>query len=188
MSEAAALPAPAVRTRHARWPLVVAVVLAAILEVLDTTIVNVAIPHMLGSFGATMDQITWVLTSYIVSAAVVMPLTGYLSTRFGRRNLLVTAIIGFAISSNIVRKVVPSLIEKGSYAYPYLGMTSYSSMSLAMIEVLELPQSTGAYVSSVVQGGPADVAGIRGGTVQSSVQGLFKGGDLIIAVDGQPIK
>jgi len=96
--------------------------------------------------------------------------------------------IGFAISSNIARKVVPSLIEKGSYAYPYLGMTSYSSMSLAMTEVLELPQSTGAYVSSVVKGGPADVAGIRGGTMQSSVQGLMKGGDLIIAVDGQPIK
>ncbi len=96
--------------------------------------------------------------------------------------------IGFAISSNIVRKVVPSLIEKGNYAYPYLGMTSYSSMSLAMIEVLELPQSTGAYVSSVVKGGPADVAGIRGGTAPSSVQGLYKGGDLIIAVDGQPIK
>jgi 2-alkenal reductase len=96
--------------------------------------------------------------------------------------------IGFAISSNIVRKVVPSLIETGSYAYPYLGMTSYSSMSLAMIEALELPQSTGAYVSSVVKGGPADVAGIRGGTVPTSVQGLYKGGDLIIAVDGQPIK
>lgn len=96
--------------------------------------------------------------------------------------------IGFAISSNIVRKVVPSLIETGSYAYPYLGMTSYSSMSLAMIEALELPQSTGAYVISVVKGGPADVAGIRGGTVPTSVQGLYKGGDLIIAVDGQPIK
>lgn len=96
--------------------------------------------------------------------------------------------IGFAISSNIVRKVVPSLIETGSYAYPYLGMTSYSSMSLTMIEALELPQSTGAYVSSVVKGGPADVAGIRGGTVPTSVQGLYKGGDLIIAVDGQPIK
>lgn len=96
--------------------------------------------------------------------------------------------IGFAISSNIVRKVVPSLIETGSYAYPYLGMTSYSSMSLAMIEALELPQSTGAYVSSVVKGGPADVAGIRGGTVPTSVQGLYKGGDLIIAVDGQPIR
>jgi len=96
--------------------------------------------------------------------------------------------IGFAISSNIVRKVVPSLIEKGSYAYPYLGLTSYSSMSLAMMEVLDLPQTTGAYVSSVVEGGPADKAGIRGGNVPSSVQGLYKGGDLIIAVDGQPIK
>jgi 2-alkenal reductase len=96
--------------------------------------------------------------------------------------------IGFAISSNVVRKVVPSLIEKGSYEYPYLGLTSYSSMSLAMIEVLELPQSTGAYVLSVVKGGPADQAGIRGCTSSSSVQGLYKGGDLIIAVDGQPIK
>ncbi len=63
--------------------LVVAVMLTAILEVLDITIVS-AIPHMLGSFGATSDQITWVLTSYLVSAAVVMPLTGYLSKRLGR--------------------------------------------------------------------------------------------------------
>ncbi|MGE5260683.1 MAG: hypothetical protein ACM3MH_07375, partial [Actinomycetota bacterium] len=54
-------------------PLVIAVVLTAVLEVLDITIVNVAIPHMLGAFGATSDQITWVLTSYLVSAAVVMP-------------------------------------------------------------------------------------------------------------------
>ncbi|HEX2449160.1 MAG TPA: DHA2 family efflux MFS transporter permease subunit [Methyloceanibacter sp.] len=80
-------------------PLVVAVVLTAVLEVLDMTIVNVAIPHMLGAFGATPDQITWVLTSYIVAAAVVMPLTGYLSTWLGRRRLLLTAIIGFIISS-----------------------------------------------------------------------------------------
>ena len=96
--------------------------------------------------------------------------------------------IGFAISSNIASKVVPSLIAKGSYDYPYLGMTSYSSMSLAMIEVLDLPQSTGAYVSSVVNGGPADVAGIKGGSVPTSVQDVYKGGDLIVAVDGQQIK
>ncbi len=80
-------------------PLVVAVVLTAVLEVLDITIVNVAIPHMLGAFGATPDQITWVLTSYIVAAAVVMPLTGYLSTWLGRRRLLLLAIVGFIISS-----------------------------------------------------------------------------------------
>jgi DHA2 family multidrug resistance protein len=80
-------------------PLVVAVVLTAVLEVLDITIVNVAIPHMLGAFGATSDQITWVLTSYLVSAAVVMPLTGYLSTWLGRRRLLLIAICGFVLSS-----------------------------------------------------------------------------------------
>ena len=74
-------------------------VLTAVLEVLDITIVNVAIPHMLGAFGATTDQITWVLTSYIVSAAVVMPLTGYLSTWLGRRRLLLVAICGFVLSS-----------------------------------------------------------------------------------------
>jgi DHA2 family multidrug resistance protein len=77
----------------------VAVVVTAVLEVLDITIVNVALPHMLGAFGATSDQITWVLTSYIVSAAVVMPLTGYLSTWLGRKRLLLTAITGFVISS-----------------------------------------------------------------------------------------
>ena len=88
----AAPPRPVPRRRAAPKrppiPLVIAVVLTAVLEVLDITIVNVAIPHMLGAFGATSDQITWVLTSYLVSAAVVMPLTGYLSTWLGRRRLL----------------------------------------------------------------------------------------------------
>jgi len=79
--------------------LVIAVVLTAILEVLDITIVSVAIPHMLGTFGATSDQITWVLTSYLVSAAVVMPLTGYLSARLGRRRLLIVSIVGFVVTS-----------------------------------------------------------------------------------------
>ena len=79
--------------------LVIAVVLTAGIEVLDMTIVNVAIPHMLGTFGATPDQITWVLTSYLVSAAVVMPLTGFLSARLGRRRLLILSIVGFVISS-----------------------------------------------------------------------------------------
>ncbi|GFO80623.1 MAG: hypothetical protein A49_02500 [Methyloceanibacter sp.] len=54
--------------------------LTAILEVLDITIVNVAVPHMLGAFAATPDQVTWILTSYIVAAAVVMPLTGFSPT------------------------------------------------------------------------------------------------------------
>jgi MFS transporter, DHA2 family, multidrug resistance protein len=94
-------PHPVAPTEPERPPiaLVIAVVLTAVLEVLDMTIVNVSIPHMLGTFAATPDQITWVLTSYIVAAAVVMPLTGYLSTWLGRRRLLLTAIVGFVVSS-----------------------------------------------------------------------------------------
>jgi DHA2 family multidrug resistance protein len=88
-----------VPTKRPSIALVVAIVLTAILEVLDITIVSVSIPHMLGSFGVTADQITWVLTSYLVAAAVGMPLTGYLSERFGRRRLLSISILGFVISS-----------------------------------------------------------------------------------------
>jgi DHA2 family multidrug resistance protein len=94
--------APAPPPPHQDRPpiaLVIAVVMTAVLEVLDMTIVNVSIPHMIGTFAATPDQITWVLTSYIVAAAVVMPLTGYLSTWLGRRRLLLTAIVGFVVSS-----------------------------------------------------------------------------------------
>ena len=95
-------PPPRIEPQPEKGPsiaLVVAVVLTAILEVLDITIVSVAMPHMLGAFGATSDQITWVLTSYLVAAAIVMPLTGYLSRVFGRRRLLTFSIVGFVISS-----------------------------------------------------------------------------------------
>ncbi len=60
------------------WPLVLGVMLMVLLEALDTTVVNVALPHMKGSFAATSDQITWMITAYLVSTAIVMPLTGYL--------------------------------------------------------------------------------------------------------------
>jgi len=92
-------PPPAPEFVRPPIPLVIAVVLTAVLEVLDITIVNVAMPHMLGAFGATPDQITWVLTSYIVAAAVIMPLTGYLSNWLGRRRLLLLSITGFIVSS-----------------------------------------------------------------------------------------
>lgn len=83
------------------WPVVVAVMLTALLEVLDLTVVNVSLPHMIGSFGATPDQITWVVTSYMISTAIVMPLTGYLSARFGRRDVLLWSITGFVLTSGL---------------------------------------------------------------------------------------
>jgi DHA2 family multidrug resistance protein len=75
---------------------VLAVVLTAVLEVLDSTIVNVALPHMKAAFGITSDQTVWILTSYIVASIVVMPLTGLFVRRFGRRRLITAAITGFA--------------------------------------------------------------------------------------------
>lgn len=79
-----------------RWSVVLAVVMTAILEVLDSTIVNVALPHMQAAFGITSDQTVWILTSYIVSSVAAMPLTGLMARKFGRRRLIMTAIIGFA--------------------------------------------------------------------------------------------
>lgn len=96
--------------------------------------------------------------------------------------------IGFAISSNIVRRVVPSLISSGSYKYPYLGLSSLNSLNLTIVEALNLPQNTGAYVTDIAAGGPADKAGLRGGTTQTEISGLYSGGDLIVAVDGREIK
>jgi len=85
--------------RQVKITIVVAVVLSAVLEVLDSTIVNVALPHIKSAFGATTDQTTWILTSYIVAAVVVMPLTGFMARRVGRKRLILTAICGFSVFS-----------------------------------------------------------------------------------------
>jgi DHA2 family multidrug resistance protein len=76
-----------------------AVMSATIIQILDSTIANVAIPHMQSSLGATMDTITWVLTSYIVASAVAMPITGWLADRIGSRNLFLGAVAGFILAS-----------------------------------------------------------------------------------------
>jgi 2-alkenal reductase len=96
--------------------------------------------------------------------------------------------IGFAISVNIVKRVIPGLIESGFYDYPYLGLSAREELTLFEQEALGIEQTTGAYVVEVVQGGPADSAGIQGGTILTDIPGLPAGGDLIIAVDGQPVR
>ena len=82
-----------------RWMITISVMLVAVLEVLDMTIVNVALPNIMGAVGANPNQITWILTSYIVSSAICMPLTGFLVTRFGRKRLLLIDIVGFLATS-----------------------------------------------------------------------------------------
>lgn len=79
--------------------LTASVVLATVLQVLDTTIANVALPHMQTSLGANRETVTWVLTSYILAAAVATPITGWLADRFGKRPLFLVAIAGFIVAS-----------------------------------------------------------------------------------------
>jgi DHA2 family multidrug resistance protein len=81
------------------WIVAVAVMFATFMEVLDTTVVNVSLPHIAGSLSATIDESTWVLTSYLVANAVVLPLTGWLASTFGRKRLLMASVSGFTLAS-----------------------------------------------------------------------------------------
>jgi MFS transporter, DHA2 family, multidrug resistance protein len=83
----------------ARMMITFAVMSSTLMQVLDTTIVNVALPHMSGELGTTSDQVSWVLTSYLVSSAICMPLTGYMADALGRKRFLLICIAGFVISS-----------------------------------------------------------------------------------------
>jgi MFS transporter, DHA2 family, multidrug resistance protein len=82
-----------------RGPLTFAIMLANIMQGLDTTIANVALPHIRGSLSASLDQISWVLTSYIVAAAIMMPLTGWLAGRFGIKIVFIISVAGFTVAS-----------------------------------------------------------------------------------------
>ncbi len=82
-----------------RGAITVCVMLATLMQSLDTTIANVALPHMQGSLSASQDQINWVLTSYIVAAAIATPLTGFLTARMGLKRLFIVSVVGFTIAS-----------------------------------------------------------------------------------------
>jgi MFS transporter, DHA2 family, multidrug resistance protein len=92
-------PAPAEPGHKHKWLIAIAVMLGATLEILDTSIVNVALPHMQGSFSASVDQITWVLTSYLVSNGVTLPMTGWISARFGRKRYFLFSVMAFVVTS-----------------------------------------------------------------------------------------
>ena len=99
--------APNVRNRAA---ITVCVILATLMQALDTTIANVALPYMQGSVAASQDQIAWVLTSYIVAAAIMTPPTGYLAGRFGLKRLFLVSVAGFTCASMLCG-MAQSLVE-----------------------------------------------------------------------------
>lgn len=82
-----------------KWLVTLAVMIPTVMEVIDTSVANVALPHMQGSLNAGTDEITWVLTSYLVSNAVVLPMTGWLARMFGRKRFCLTCIVLFTLTS-----------------------------------------------------------------------------------------
>ena len=96
--------------------------------------------------------------------------------------------IGFAVSINIVKRVVPDLIDKGYYDYPYLGISSLPEVTIYLQEELELPQTSGVYILEVAPGSPADEAELRAGETPSDMPGYYTGGDLITAIDGIEVR
>jgi len=110
------------RAAH-KWLVALAVMLGATLEVLDTSIVNVSLPHMQGSFSASRDEVTWILTSYIVANGIMIPLTGWISARFGRKRYFLLSVVVFVIASglcgaanSLVQMVIFRLIQGGAGA------------------------------------------------------------------------
>jgi 2-alkenal reductase len=97
--------------------------------------------------------------------------------------------VGFSIPSNVVRRVAPVLIANKAYQWPYLGITG-SSVNLVIAQANQLPNQDGAYIHTVVPGGPAAAAGMQGSKGTTTVDGLDvpTGGDVVIDVDGQPVK
>src|SRR5262245_12811256 len=81
------------------WLIAIAVMSSTFMEVLDTTVVNVSLPHIAGSLSASTDEATWTLTSYLVANAIILPMTGWLAGRFGRKRLLLMAVTGFTAAS-----------------------------------------------------------------------------------------
>ena len=110
-------------------------------------------------------------------------------TENGESGLLSNSGIGFAVPIDIVKRVVPYLIQDGRYDYPYLGIVSREDLTLIERESLGfLPDVVGAYIIEISNGGPAQAAGLRGGSSETDIAGLPAGGDLIIAVDDQPVR
>ena len=145
-----------------RWPITGALMLATLMNTLDSTIANVALPHIQGSLSASQDQIFWVLTSYIIATAIMTPLSGWLSLRFGRKPMFLYSIAAFTVASmlcgvatNLPEIVIFRLIQ---------GIAGASLMPLSQTVMLDIfppfmvPRVMSIWSSAVIMGpivGPA---------------------------------
>src|SRR5271170_4116703 len=96
------------RPSHNPWAVALTVTLATFMEVLDTSIANVALPHIAGSLGASQEEATWVLTSYLVASAIILPISGWLSNRIGRKRFYMSCVVMFTVCS-LLCGIAPTL-------------------------------------------------------------------------------
>src|SRR6201999_3087910 len=119
-----------------KWAITVSIMLATIMVSLDSTIANVALPHMQGSVSASQDQINWVLTSYIAAAAIMTPPTGFLASRFGLKRLFLIAVTGFTVASMLcgiaqsIGQIVLFRILQGVFGAPLVPLSQSVLMSI----------------------------------------------------------
>ncbi|MEH6757285.1 MAG: DHA2 family efflux MFS transporter permease subunit [Parasphingorhabdus sp.] len=126
---------PAIRVDN-KLLLTIAVMLANVMQVLDSTIANVALPHIQSGLGASLDTVTWVLTSYILAAAVAIPITGWLSDRIGSRRLFLFSVFGFIASS--VLCATASNLEQLVFYRVLQGMSGAFIMPLSQTIMLDI--------------------------------------------------
>jgi DHA2 family multidrug resistance protein len=145
-----------------RRPITAALMLATLMNTLDSTIANVALPHIQGSVSAAQDQITWVLTSYIIAAGMMLPLSGWLAQKIGRKRMFLMSIFGFTIASMLCG-VATSLPEIVLFRF-LQGIAGASMMPLSQSVMLDLfppkqiPQVMALWSAAVIIGpivGPA---------------------------------
>ena len=117
------------------WIVTAAVMLATFMEILDTTVVNVSVPHLAGNMGATVEEGTWVVTSYLVSNAIILPMSGWLANRLGRRNMLLACVTGFTITS--VMCGMATSLESLIFFRVLQGLTGGGLQPLAQAVLLE---------------------------------------------------
>src|SRR5512134_4144329 len=91
-----------------RWAITLTVMLVSVLQILDTSVTNVALPHVQGALSAGLDEVSWVLTSYLAANAIVLPATGWLTARLGRRRLFLLCTVLFTVSS-LLSGMAPSV-------------------------------------------------------------------------------
>jgi DHA2 family multidrug resistance protein len=138
--------------RHNPWLITLTVMMAVFMEVLDTSIANIALPHIAGGLSATPEEATWVLTSYLISNAIVLPMTGWLGNYFGRKRVLISCIIMFTFASALCGFAwdLPTLI----IARVLQGFGGGAMVPIAQAIMLESfpPQKRGAAMAVFAQG------------------------------------